>query len=158
MIIVSEKPIVLPFSHYKSMGKKIRAQRRIPPKWIIWCRPNWNSFKLLCLSLLPASLTIKGDWEKLETSFFSPLRARNSFWFRRRRFFKGFYHIWAWRPSWSCDQDRLNKLSFPHPMETPYEIWLQSAQWFLRRCLECGQQMEAYLSYKLTNEPLAQVS
>ena len=34
-------------------------------------------------------------------------------------------------------QDRLNKLSFPHPMETPYEIWLQSAQWFLRRrCLK----------------------
>ena len=27
--------------------------------------------------------------------------------------------------------------SFPHPNETPYEIWLQSAQWFLRRkCLK----------------------
>ena len=25
-------------------------------------------------------------------------------------FFKGFYHIWAWWPSWSCDQDHLNKL------------------------------------------------
>ena len=25
---------------------------------------------------------------------------------------------------------------FPHPMETPYEIWLQLAHWFLRRrCL-----------------------
>ena len=48
----------------------------------------------------------------------------------------GFYHIWACRPSWSCDQDHLNKLSFPHPMETPYEIWLQLAQWFLRRCLK----------------------
>ena len=23
---------------------------------------------------------------------------------RRRRFLKGFYHKWAWRPSWSCDQ------------------------------------------------------
>ena len=22
-----------------------------------------------------------------------------------RRFLKGFYHIWAWRPSWSCDPD-----------------------------------------------------
>ena len=20
-----------------------------------------------------------------------------------------FYHIWAWRPSWSCDQDIVNK-------------------------------------------------
>ena len=31
-------------------------------------------------------------------------------------------------------------------METPYEIWLQTAQWYLRRT-------EAYLYYKLTNEP-----
>ena len=22
--------------------------------------------------------------------------------------FEGFYHIWAWRPSWSCDQDHIN--------------------------------------------------
>ena len=28
----------------------------------------------------------------------------------------------AWRPSWSRDQDRLNKLSFPRPREAPYEI------------------------------------
>ena len=27
--------------------------------------------------------------------------------------FKGFYHIWAWRPSWSCDPDAANKLSSP---------------------------------------------
>ena len=30
-----------------------------------------------------------------------------------RRFLKGFYHIWAWWPSWSCDQDNLNKLRSP---------------------------------------------
>ena len=30
----------------------------------------------------------------------------------RRRFFKGFYHIWAWWPSWSCDQHRVIKYSF----------------------------------------------
>ena len=29
--------------------------------------------------------------------------------------FKGFYHIWAWRPSWSCDLGHLYKLSFPLP-------------------------------------------
>ena len=70
------------------------------------------------------------------------------------------------RPSWSCDQGRLNKLLFPHPMETSYEIWLQPAQWFLRRrCFKsvddrrtAGRTTEAYLSYKLTNEPSAQVS
>ena len=61
----------------------------------------------------------------------------SAFWFWRRRFLKGFYHIWAWRPSWSCDQDHLNKLSFPHPKESPYEIWVQLAQWFQRRrCLK----------------------
>ena len=56
-----------------------------------------------------------------------------TFWFWRRRFLKGFYHIWAWRPSWSCDQDHLNKLSFPHPKESPYEISVQLAQLFQRR-------------------------
>ena len=58
-------------------------------------------------------------------------------------------------------------------MGTPYEIWLHSAQWFLRRRrlksvdegqttdgrTDDGRRMtEAYLSYKLTNEPSAQVS
>ena len=42
-----------------------------------------------------------------------------------------FYHIWSWRPSWSCD--RLTKISFPHPMEAPNRIWLQSAMQFLRK-------------------------
>ena len=39
-------------------------------------------------------------------------------------FLKGFYHIWAWRPSWSCDPDAGNKLSFPLPKEAPHKIWL----------------------------------
>ena len=25
----------------------------------------------------------------------------------RRRFLKGFYHIWAWQPSWLCELDNL---------------------------------------------------
>ena len=29
--------------------------------------------------------------------------------------FEGFYHITAWQPSWSCDPDAGNKLSFPLP-------------------------------------------
>ena len=40
---------------------------------------------------------------------------------REEDFFSGFYHIWAWRSPWWCDQDHLNKLSFPHPMETPFQ-------------------------------------
>ena len=39
-------------------------------------------------------------------------------------FLKGFYHIWAWRPSRSCDPDAANKISFPLPKEAPYKIWL----------------------------------
>ena len=51
-------------------------------------------------------------------------------------FLKGFYHIWAWRPSWSCDPDAANKISFPLPKEAPHKIWLRLAKQFLRRrCL-----------------------
>ena len=25
----------------------------------------------------------------------------------REDFLKGFYHMWAWRPSWSCDQHHV---------------------------------------------------
>ena len=41
--------------------------------------------------------------------------------------FKNFNHNWAWQPSWSCDQDHLNKLWFPHPKESPLKFefnWL----------------------------------
>ena len=59
----------------------------------------------------------------------------------------------------------FEQLSFPHPTEAPYEILLWKAQWFLRRiCLKSvgddddGWMTEAYLFYKLTNEPSPQVS
>ena len=45
-------------------------------------------------------------------------------WFRRRRFLKGFYHIWAWRPSWSCDLDYLYTHWFPLPIDASCKIWL----------------------------------
>ena len=38
------------------------------------------------------------------------------------RFLNGFYHIWAWRPSWSCDPDAANKISFPLSKEAPHKI------------------------------------
>ena len=41
-----------------------------------------------------------------------------------KKIFEGFYHIWAWRPSWSCDLDQLYKHSFPLPKEAPHKIWL----------------------------------
>ena len=80
---------------------------------------------------------------------------------------KVFYHIWAYRPSWSCDPDAPNKLSFPRLMEAPHEIWLRLAQRFWRRrslkmvdgrqqTTDKGQQRTddgACLYYNLTNEP-----
>ena len=51
--------------------------------------------------------------------------------------FNGFYHIWMWRPSLSCDRDRLYRLSLPLPKEAPHKIWLCSAKRFQRRiCLK----------------------
>ena len=47
--------------------------------------------------------------------------------------FKGFYHIWAWRPSWSMDRDHFSNFSFPQPKKVPYEIWAKLAQGFQRR-------------------------
>ena len=29
---------------------------------------------------------------------------------QEKKIFKGFYHIWAWRPFWSCDQHHINNL------------------------------------------------
>ena len=40
------------------------------------------------------------------------------------RFLRGFYHIWAWLPSWSCDPDAANKISFPLPKEAPQNLAL----------------------------------
>ena len=50
-------------------------------------------------------------------------------------FLKGFYHIWAWRPSWSCDQHHINKFSFPCTctLKLTYKIWLKMSKWFLRK-------------------------
>ena len=34
-----------------------------------------------------------------------------------------FFHIWAWRPSWSCDLDFAIKLSSPLPMDAQHKIF-----------------------------------
>ena len=82
-------------------------------------------------------------------------------------FWRVFYHIWVWRPSWSCDPDPDNKLYFPNPTGAPYEIGLWLAKQFWRRSLKMvddgrmtttmdadGQTDDGpLLYYKLTNEP-----
>ena len=50
-----------------------------------------------------------------------------------KKIFKGFYHIWAWRPSWSMDRDHFSNFSFPQPKEAPHEIWAKLAQGLQRR-------------------------
>ena len=54
-----------------------------------------------------------------------------------KKIFKGFYHIWAWRPYWSCDPDATNKILFLLPKEAPHKIWLAHNEqndgvWLLR--------------------------
>ena len=53
--------------------------------------------------------------------------------FWRRIFFKGFYYIWAWRPSWSMDGNHFSNLPFPCPRKAPNEIWATLAQRLQRR-------------------------
>ena len=48
-------------------------------------------------------------------------------------FLKGFYNIWAWQPSWSCDQHHVYKFSFPCTLKLTYKVWLKMAQWSLRK-------------------------
>ena len=40
-----------------------------------------------------------------------------------KKIFKGFYHIWAWLPSWSMNGNHFSNLSFPCPREAPNAIW-----------------------------------
>ena len=42
-------------------------------------------------------------------------------------------HGW---PSWSCDQDPANELSFHLPIDAPHKIWLSSAKRFQGRSLK----------------------
>ena len=44
------------------------------------------------------------------------------------KFLKIFYHMWAWRLSWSTDRHHFSNLLFPRPKEAPYEIWAKQAE------------------------------
>ena len=41
-----------------------------------------------------------------------------------KKIFDWFYHIWVWRPSWTCDPDFVIKLSFPLSIDAPHKISL----------------------------------
>ena len=61
------------------------------------------------------------------------ISASLAWWFWRRRFLNGFYHIWAWWPSCISDQNHFSYFSFPQCLDAIYEIWLHLARWFQRR-------------------------
>ena len=50
-----------------------------------------------------------------------------------KKILKGFYHIGAWRPSWSCDKHHVIRFSFPCTRKLSYKVWFRSAQKFLRK-------------------------
>ena len=59
-------------------------------------------------------------------------------------FWRVFYHIWAWRPSWISDQKHFSYFSFPQCLDATYEIWLHLAQWFRGEVVwKCGRTTEA---------------
>ena len=78
-------------------------------------------------------------------------------------YFLGFYHIWTWRPSWSCELDHLYNFSFPLPKEAPHKIWILLAKRFQRRRSlkmvddDDNDDDGAWVYYKLTYEPSAQM-
>ena len=56
-----------------------------------------------------------------------------AFWFWRRRFLKGFYHIWAWRQSLSCVHHILYKFWLTYHKESSHEILVQLGQRFVKK-------------------------
>ena len=72
------------------------------------------------ISTCPAAWgTRKHEWT---SAIFEPCPRPLAFWFQKRRFLKGFYHRWAWWPSWSCDQYNWYKFWLTYHKESSYEI------------------------------------
>ena len=84
----------------------------------------------------------KLGWPHIPNATYQHPRS-SAFWFWRR-FLKVFLkkNIWAWQPSWSCDQDHFEQTLVPHPKESPYVIRVQFAQWFQRRRNVDGQRTD----------------
>ena len=101
------------FFPYKCIGKQT------------WpCRKKVKRQRMTILLAILVDLPSRWFLQRFSPKAFSVLE---------EKIFKGFYHIWAWRPSWSTDLDHFSNFSFPHPKEAPYEIWAKLAQRFQRR-------------------------
>ena len=82
--IVSEKSIVFNFFPYKSIGDHIWPCRKI----------GWGQSRGIILTNLELAAAYQVSWLSLSISV-------------PEKILKGFYHIWAWGPSWSCDINHL---------------------------------------------------
>ena len=76
-------------------------------------------------------------------------------------FLKGFYHIWAWRPSWSCDPDATNFVPPTHRGSTQNLALIGQAileKKMFEHCRRQSHNARPLVYYKLTYEPSAQGS
>ena len=112
-------------SHLNALGSKIWPWYKVgqgPPRIIIWT--NLVSPTSPMLHTKSKGHQPSGSGEEDLKSFF--------------------YHIWAWRLSWSCDQVHLNKLLFPRPKESPYESGFRGEDVSKCRRKTDGQQSDWY--------------
>ena len=80
---------------------------------------------------------------------------------QEKKIFKGFYHIWAWRPSWSCDLDHLYKYFVPPSQGGSTENLALIGQAVSEEKMfenVDGRTPDPWVYYKLNGEPSAQVS
>ena len=105
---------VEPTTSWSPVGRRIQLSHRKKVK----CQ--YTTFILAILVDLPSPMIMQR---------FSPKASS----VLEKKIFKGFYHIWAWRQSWSMDHDHFSNFSFPQPKEAPYEICAKLAQGLQRR-------------------------
>ena len=92
--------------------------------------PCRKKVKCQCMTIILATLV-----DPLSPMIYANIQPKASS--VQEKIFKGFYHIWAWRPSWSTNRDHFSNLLFPLLKEATYEIWAKLAQRLQRRsCLK----------------------
>ena len=66
------------------------------------------------------------------------------------------YHKWAWRSSWSCEQNILHTLWLTYHKESSHEICVKLGQWFLKNynLIFWWDPNMSNLSWKVKGQPL----
>ena len=78
----------------------------------VYFEDSWHLFAVMGLHVARlATLKCKCCVLKLKKSIRDAKKTTNAY--LHNLACKGFYHIWAWWPSWSCDQHRVISFSFP---------------------------------------------